>query len=81
MRQMPSETIESLLAEIKAKREEHGELVVKTKALALVIACTEQQVANKLKEYGFTISPITTPSEPEQPVITDWCDLQVGDVI
>ena len=81
MRQMPSETIESLLAEIKAKREEHDELVVKTKALALVIACTEQQVANKLKEYGFMISPITTPSEPEQPVITDWRDLQVEDVI
>ena len=81
MRQMPSETIESLLAEIKAKQEEHGELVAKVDALALEITSIEQQVDNKLKEYGFAIYSVTTPSEPAQPVITDWRDLQAGDVI
>ena len=50
---MPSETIESLLAEIKAKREEHGELVAKVDALVLEIDSIEQQISNKLKEYGF----------------------------
>ena len=81
MRQMPSETIESLLTEIKAKREEHGELVAKVDALALKIASIEQQVANKLKEYGFSLYPVASSSETKQPVITDWRDLRVGDVI
>ena len=81
MRQMPSETIESLLAEIKAKREEHGELVAKVDALVLEITSIEQQVDSKLKGYGFSLYPIASSSETEQPVITDWRDLQVGDVI
>ena len=81
MRQMPSETIESLLAEIKAKREEHGELVAKVDALVLEITSIEQQVDSKLKEYGFSLYPVATSSETEQPVITDWRDLRVGDVV
>ena len=81
MRQMPSETIESLLAEIKAKQEEHGELVAKVDALAIEITSIEQQVNNMLKEYGFSLYPVATSSEAEQPVITDWHDLQAGDVI
>ena len=81
MRQMPSETIESLLTEIKAKREEHGELVAKVDALALEITSIEQQVNDKLKEYGFSFYPLVTSSETEQPVITDWRDLRVGDVV
>ena len=81
MRQMPSETIESLLAEIKAKYEEHDELVVKVDALAIEITSIEQQVNNMLKEYGFSLYPVATSSEAEQPVITDWRDLRVGDVI
>ena len=81
MRQMPSETIESLLAEIKTKREEHGELVAKVDALVLEITSIEQQVNNKLKEYGFSLYPVASSSETEQPVITDWRDLRVGDVI
>ena len=60
MRQMPSETIESLLAEIKAKREEHGELVAKVDALVLEITSIEQQVDSKLMEYGFSLYPVTT---------------------
>ena len=81
MRQMPSETIESLLTEIKAKHEEHSELLAKAEALALEIASIEQQVANKLKEYGFSLYPVASSSETKQPVITDWRDLRVGDVI
>ena len=81
MRQMPSETIESLLTEIKTKREEHGELVAKAEALMLEITSIEQQVANKLKEYEFSLYPLATASEPELPVITDWRNLQAGDVI
>ena len=81
MRQMPSETIESLLTEIKTKREEHSELLAKAEALALEIASIEQQVANKLKEYGFSLYPVASSSETKQPVITDWRDLQAGDVI
>ena len=81
MRQMPSETIESLLTEIKAKREKHSELVVKAEALALEIAKVEQQVDDKLKKYGFSLYPVASSSETEQPVITDWRDLRVGDVI
>ena len=81
MRQMPSETIESLLAEIKAKREEHGELVVKVDALAIEITSIEQQVNDKLKEYGFSLYPIAASSEIGQTVITDWRDLRVGDVV
>lgn len=63
MRQMPSETIESLLAEIKAKREEHASLVAKAEALALEIAIIEQQVNDKLKEYGFAMYPLSDQSE------------------
>ena len=81
MRQMPSETIESLLTEIKTKREEHGELVAKAEALMLEITSIEQQVANKLKEYEFSLYPLATASEPELLVITDWRNLQAGDVI
>ena len=81
MRQMPSETIESLLTEIKAKQEEHNELVAKVDALAVEITSIEQQVNDKLKEYRFSLYPIATSSETEQPVITDWRYLQVGDVI
>ena len=81
MRQMPSETIESLLTEIKAKREKHSELLAKAEALALEIASIEQQVANKLKEYGFSLYPVASSSEIKQPVITNWRDLRVGDVI
>ena len=81
MRQMPSETIESLFAEIKAKREEHGELVAKVDALVLEITSIEQQVSDKLKEYGFSLYPVATSSETEQLVITDWRNLQAGDVI
>ena len=81
MRQMPSETIESLLTEIKTKREEHSELLAKTEALALKIASIEQRVNNKLKEYGFSLYPVVSSSETKQPVITDWRDLQAGDVI
>ena len=78
---MPSESIESLLAEIKAKYEEHDELVVKVDALAIEITSIEQQVNNMLKEYGFSLYPVATSSEPEQPVITDWRDLCAGDVV
>ena len=74
MRQMPSETIESLLAEIKAKQEEHGELVAKVNVLALEITSIEQQVNNMLKEYGFSLYPVATSSEAEQPVITGGKD-------
>ena len=81
MRQMPSETIESLLSEIKAKREERDALVAKAAALALEIASVERQVNDKLKECGFAMHPVVVQSEPEQPVITDWHDLQIGDVI
>ena len=81
MRQMPNETIESLLVEIKAKREEHDALVASAEAMALEIASIEQQVNDKLNEYGFSMSPFAASSEPEQPVITDWRDLQIGDVI
>ena len=81
MRQMPSETIESLLAEIKAKQEEHGELVAKVDALVLEITSIEQQVNDKLKEYGFSLYPVATSSETAQLVITDWRNLQAGDVI
>ena len=81
MRQMPSETIESLLTEIKTKREEYGELVAKVDALVLEITSMEQQVSDKLKEYGFSLYPAAAASELEQPVITDWRDLQIGDVI
>ena len=81
MRQMPSETIESLLTEIKAKREEHGELVAKVDALVLEITSIEQQVNNKLKEYEFSLYPVASSSETEQSVITDWRDLRAGDVI
>lgn len=78
---MPSETIKSLLTEIKAKREEHGELVTKADALALEITSIEQQANDKLKDYGFLLYPITTSLKTEQPVITDWRNLQAGDVI
>lgn len=81
MRQMPSETIESLLGEIKAKQEEHDALVAKAEALALKIASIEQQVNDKLKKYGAVLSPLNASSKAEQPVITDWHDLKVGDVI
>ena len=81
MRQMPSETIESLLAEIKTKREEHSELVAKAEALALEITSIEQQVNDKLKKHGFSLYPAAASSEIGQPVITDWRDLQAGDVI
>lgn len=33
-----------------------------------------------MKELGFKIEPITAKKEPEL-VITDWLDLQAGDVI
>lgn len=78
---MPSESIESLLSEIKAKREDHDALVAKAEALALEIVGIELQVNDRLKEYGFTMSSAATPSEPVQPVITDWHDLRVGDVV
>lgn len=78
---MPSETIESLLTEIKAKREEHDALVAKAEALALEIVGIEQQVNDNLKEYGFVVLAMSTQGESEQPVITDWRDLRVGDVI
>ena len=81
MRQMPSETIESLLSEIKAKREERDALVAKAAALALEIASVERQVNDKLKECGFAMHPVVVQSEPEQPVLTDWHDLQIGDII
>ena len=81
MRQMPSETIESLLTEIKTKREEHGKLVAKAEALMLEITSIEQQVNDKLKEYEFSLYPLATASEPELPVSTDWRNLQAGDVI
>ena len=74
MRQMPSETIESLLTEIKTKREEHDSLVAKAEALTLELTSIEQQVANKLKEYGFSLYPVATSSETKQPVITDGKD-------
>ena len=78
---MPSESIESLLAEIKAKREEHDALVAKAESLALEIASIEQRVNDKLKEYGFAMFQLAAASEPEQLAITDWRDLRVGDVI
>ena len=78
---MPSESIESLLAEIKAKRGEHDELVASAESLALQISEIEQQVNDKLKEYGFAMSHVAAPSEPKQLVITDWRDLRVGDVV
>ena len=81
MRQMPDETIESLLAEIKAKREKRDALVAKADALALEIASIEQRVNDKLKEYGFAMFQLAAASEPEQLAITDWRDLRVGDVI
>lgn len=77
----PSESTESLLAEIKAKCEEHDALVAKSDALELEIASIEQQVNDKLNEYGFAISRVAASLESEQPVITDWRDLRVGDVI
>ena len=78
---MPSESIESLLAEIKAKREKRDALVAKADALALEIASIEQRVNDKLKEYGFAMFQLAAASEPEQLAITDWRDLRVGDVI
>lgn len=78
---MPSESIESLLAEIKAKREKRDALVAKADALALEIASIEQRINDKLKEYGFAIFQLAAASEPEQLAITDWRDLRVGDVI
>ena len=78
---MPSETIESLLTAIKEKREEHGELVTKADALALEITSIEQQANDKLKEYGFSLYPVAASLKTAQPVITDWRDLQAGDVI
>lgn len=78
---MPSESIESLLAEIKAKREKHDALAAKADALALEISCIEQQINDKLNEYGFAMSQIAAASEPGQPVITDWRDLRIGDVV
>ena len=69
---MPSESIESLLAEIKAKREKRDTLVAKADALALEIVSIEQRVNNKLKEYGFAMSPVAVSSEPVQSEITDW---------
>jgi len=81
MRQMPDETIESLLSEIKAKREERDVLVAKAEVLALEISGIELQVNDKLKEYGFVVLALSAPSEPEQPEITDWRDLRVGDVV
>ena len=78
---MPSESIESLLAEIKAKREKRDALVAKADALALEIASIEQRVNDKLKEYGFALFQLAAASEPEQLAITDWRDLRVGDVI
>ena len=59
---MSTESIESLLAEIKAKREEHTTLVTKADTLALDIANVEQQVNAKLKKYGFAMSSITAAS-------------------
>ena len=76
MRQMRSDSIESLLAEIKAKREEHDTLVAKSEELVLEISSIEQQVNYKLKEYGFAMSPVAAPSETTQPIITDWRDFQ-----
>ena len=78
---MPSETIESMLDEIKAKREEHDALAAKADALVLEISGIEKQVNDKLKENGFAMSPLAAPSEPERAVITDWRDLRVGDVV
>ena len=78
---MPSESIESLLAEIKAKREKRDALVAKAEVLALEIASIEQRVNDKLKEYGFAMFQLAAASEPEHPKITDWRDLRVGDVI
>ena len=78
---MPSETIESLLTEIKAKREKRDALVAKAEVLALEIASIEQRVNDKLKEYGFAMFQLAAASEPEQLAITDWRDLRVGDVI
>ena len=78
---MATESIESLLTEIEAKREECDTLVEKAEALALEIASIERQVNDKLKRYGFTMQPVVASSEPEQQVVTTWRDLRVGDVV
>lgn len=59
---MPTESIELLLAEIKAKREEHSELVTKANTLTIEIANIEQRVNDTLNKYGFVMYQITTPS-------------------
>lgn len=78
---IPSESIESLLAKIKAKREEHDKLAAKVDALVLEIVSIEQQVNDKINEYGVAIFPLAAPYKPKQPVITDWRDLKIDDVI
>lgn len=71
---MHTESIESLLAEIKDKREAHAALVTKAEALAIEIASIEQQVNDKLNEHGFTMYPLSAPSEL---VDTPW---KIGDI-
>ena len=84
MRQMPNNTIEQLTADYHAKAAEADRLqAVADEALkAADDALLALEKAGEL--LGLVISIDTKPKhpvEPEQPIITDWRDLRVGDVV
>ena len=78
---MPSESIEQLTADYHAKAAEADRLqAVANEALkAADDALLALEKAGEL--IGLVISIDTKPAQVEQPVITDWRDLQVGDVV
>ena len=87
MRQMPDNTIEQLTSDYYAKAAEADRLQsVADEALkAADNALLALEKAGEL--IGLVISidtkpkHVEQPAEPEQPVITDWRDLRVGDVV
>ena len=81
MRQMPDNTIEQLTADYHAKAAEADRLqAVADEALkAADDALIALEKAGEL--IGLVISVDTKPKQVEQPVITDWRDLRIGDVI
>ena len=87
MRQMPDNTIEQLAAEYHTKAAEACRLQsVADEALkdaddALYALEKAGELIGLVISIATKMKPVEQPTDTEQPVITDWCDLQVGDVI
>ena len=87
MRQMPDNTIEQLTADYRAKAGEADSLqAVADEALkaaneALLALQKAGELIGLLIAIDTNPKPVEQPVEQAQPEITDWRDLQVGDVI